>query len=89
MLTIVENMMNENVKEEALVSLPLIINLLKKASYETSVIYTKQFLKALIDAVQEEYDVETLISELRCIKEIIEIHDGKFFTPEELKLFSE
>lgn len=40
-------------------------------------------------AIQEEYDTEILITELRAMKEIIENYDGKFFNAEELKSYSE
>lgn len=89
MLKIVDNMMNENVKEEALTSLPLIVELIKNSSFESSIAYTKKFLTALIGAIQDEYDTETLINELRCIKDIIALYDQKFFTADELKVFSE
>ena len=89
-ITIVESMINETVKQEALESIPLLVKLVKDKNLEAGVAYTKKFLEILTKACLEEYDTEILISELTAMKETFELYGNtRFLTADQLKAFSE
>ena len=88
-LTIVKNMVNESIKQEALESLPLLVKLIKDNNAASGIAYAKSFLSILTEACFDEYDTDLLINELDCMKEIFDVIDSKFFDEAELKVYSE
>lgn len=80
-------LMNEDIRQLASDTLPIILSIVKKHSNKESLIhYSKLYTTEMMKAIEREVDNETLCYFLENLKEIIEISDG-FLIKEEVNSF--